>query len=256
VSGPPFFATGRLAIAHRGASRDCPENTIAAFDEALRQQCDAIELDLQLTRDGIPVVYHDRTLHKINGRRHRIATQTLSELRRLDAGAWFDPRFAGQRIPTLTEVLTRYAGRTHLLLELKLRSDQATRLRLARTVAEIVHQAGATERVHLLCFDPGLLEAAVRTVDDVRTVLNVGRMIPRGSIPDDRLTRLDAISVDVRALTRPVVAAARRAGLPLLVFTCNSGTDVDRALRAGAAGVMSDRPEWLRSTLDRQGTDS
>ena len=256
MSGPPFFASGRRVIAHRGASRDCPENTIAAFDEALRQQCDAIELDLQLTADGIPVVYHDRTLHKINGRRHRIATRSLSELRRLDAGAWFDRRFTGERIPTLTEVLTRYAGRPHLLLELKLRSDQTTRLRLARTVAEIVHQAGATDRVHLLCFDPGLLEAAAQTVREVRTALNVGRVIPRGSIPDDRLARLNAISVDVRALTRPVVEAARRADLPLLVFTCNSQTDVDRALKAGAAGVMSDRPGWLRSALDPQGTES
>lgn len=256
MSGPAFFASGRRAIAHRGASRECPENTIAAFDEALRQQCDAIELDLQLTADGIPVVYHDRTLHKISGRRHRIDTRSLSELRRLDAGAWFDPRFSGERIPTLTEVLVRYAGRTHLLLELKLRSDQTTRLRLARTVAEIVHQAGATDRVHLLCFDPGLLEAAAQTVREVRTALNVSRVIPRGSIPDDRLARLNAISVDVRALTRPVVEAARRADLPLLVFTCNTQTDVDRALKAGAAGVMSDRPGWLRSTLDRQRTDS
>jgi len=249
VSVPSIFANGRRAIAHRGASRDCPENTIEAFDEALRQGCDAIELDLQLTRDGIPVVYHDRTLHKLTGRRHRIATRNLSELRRLDAGAWFDERFAGERIPTLTEVLERYAGQTHLLLELKLRSDQATRLRLARTVAEIVDQAGLTDRVHLLCFDPELLEAA-RAAHDVRTVLNVGRVVPRGTASKDRLDRLDAISVDVRALGRPVVAAARRAGLPLLVFTCNREDEVDRALRAGANGVMSDRPGWLRSTLD------
>ena len=255
MSGPAFFASGPRAIAHRGASRECPENTIAAFDEALRQRCEAIELDLQLTRDGVPVVYHDRTLHKISGRRHRIATRTSSEVQRLDAGSWFDPRFAGQRVPTLTQVLTRYAGRTHLLLELKLRSDPTTRLRLARTVAETVLESGATERVHLLCFDPELLEAAARTAREVRTVLNVGRMIPRGTIPADGLARLDAISVDVRALTRPIVAAARRAGLPLLVFTCNSEADVARALRAGAAGIMSDRPGWLRSTLERGRSD-
>jgi len=251
VSDPSFFASGRRAIAHRGASRDCPENTIAAFDEALRQSCDAIELDLQLTRDGIPVVYHDRTLHKITGRRHRIATRKLDELRRLDAGAWFAPRFAGQRIPTLTEVLARYAGKTHLLLELKLRADQAIRLRLARTVAQIIRDSGLTEQVHLLCFDPTLLEAAAQAAGEVRTVLNVGRLIPRSAVSVERLTRLDAISVNVRALTRPVVVAARRAGLPLLVFTCNTRTDVERALGAGAAGVISARPGWLGSTLDR-----
>jgi glycerophosphoryl diester phosphodiesterase len=252
VIAPSLSASGPWAIAHRGASRDRPENTIAAFDEALRQRCDAIELDLQLTRDGIPVVYHDRTLHKITGRRHRVATRELSELLRLDAGAWFHRRFAGQRIPTLTEVLARYSARTHLFIELKLRSGHATRLRLARTVAEIVRQAGATDRVHLLCFDLELLEEATRTAREVRTVLNVGRAIPRGAISGERLARLDALSVNVRALTRPVVGVARRLGLPLLVFTCNSETDVDRALGAGAQGVMSDRPGWLRSMLDRK----
>jgi glycerophosphoryl diester phosphodiesterase len=249
VSDPSFFASGPRAIAHRGASRDRPENTIAAFDEALEQRCDAIELDLQLTRDGIVVVYHDRTLHKITGRRHRIATREFSELRPLDAGSWFAPRFAGQRIPTLEQVLTRYATRTHLLLELKLRADRATRLRLARTVAKTVHGAGLTERIHILCFDPDLLEAASRAAHEVRTVLNVGRVIPR-TVSAERLTHLDAISVHVRALTRPLVAAARRSGLPLLVFTCNNRADVDRALEAGAIGVMSDRPGWLRSRLD------
>ena len=249
MSDPSFFASGPRAIAHRGTSRDRPENTIAAFDEALRQNCDAIELDLQLTRDGIPVVYHDRTLHKITGRRHRIATREFSELEGLDAGAWFAPRFAGQRIPTLTQVLTRYAARTHLFLELKLRADQATRLRLARTVAEVVQDAGLTERVHILCFDPKLLEAAVQAAHEVRTVLNVRRVVPR-AVSTERLNHLDAISVHVRALTRPLVAAARRAGLPLLVFPCNTWTDVDRALGAGAIGMMSGRPGWLRSTLD------
>lgn len=249
MTDPSFFARGPRVIAHRGASRDCPENTIAAFDEALERGCDAIELDLQLTRDGTPVVYHDRTLHKISGRRFRLATLELSELRRLDAGAWFSPRFAGQRIPTLTEVLERYAHRTRLLLELKLRSDHATRVRLARCVAREIRDAGAVDRVFLLCFDPNLLDEASREVPELRTVANVGRLVPREPLGPVRMRRLAAISADLRALKRPCVAEARRTGLPLLVFTCNREADVDRAMEAGAAGLMSDRPSWLRSIL-------
>ena len=78
------------AIAHRGASRDCPENTLAAFDEALRQGCDGIEMDLQLSRDGVPVIYHDRTLTRAGGGRHRVVSRDLAELRTLDVGARFD----------------------------------------------------------------------------------------------------------------------------------------------------------------------
>jgi glycerophosphoryl diester phosphodiesterase len=250
VTDRSFFARGTRVIAHRGASRDCPENTIAAFDQALDQGCDAIELDLQLTRDGTPVVYHDRTLHKISGRRFRVATLELADLRRLDAGAWFAPRFAGQRIPTLAEVLERYAHRTRLLLELKLRSDHVTRVRLARSVARIVRDVNVVDRVFLLCFDPTLLDEASHGFPELRTVANVGRLVPRKALSQARMRRLEAISVDLRALKRPFVATARRSGLPLLVFTCNRAADVDRAVEAGATGLMSDRPSWLRSILE------
>src|SRR5262245_37950091 len=101
---------------------------MAAFGEAVRQGADGVELDLQLTADGVPVVYHDRTLGKIGGR-GTMRAHTLAELRALDFGAWFDRRFAGERIPTLTDVLRRFAGRTELLLELKPDGEPPTRVR-------------------------------------------------------------------------------------------------------------------------------
>ena len=86
-----------LVIAHRGASRRRPENTLPAFDEALRLGCDAIELDVQLSRDGVPVVFHDKTLSRAGAGRKRVAGLKLAELRSLDAGVGFDAAYRGTK---------------------------------------------------------------------------------------------------------------------------------------------------------------
>ena len=144
------------AIAHRGASSSHPENTIAAFGAALEQRCDGIELDVQLSADGVPFVYHDRTLAKIGGGRRRLATLNSAELARQDAGAWFEPRFRGERIPTLRSVLERYARRTTLLVELKVRERHRERgghEQLALSVAALVRSLRLEERLFVLSFD-------------------------------------------------------------------------------------------------------
>jgi glycerophosphoryl diester phosphodiesterase len=247
-------------IAHRGASRDHPENTRAAFDAALSQGCDAIELDLQLSRDGVPVVYHDRTLTRAGGGRRRVAQLDLSELRRLDPGARRGAAHRGQTIPTLEQVLRRYADRTRLLLEIKAREcrgGSARHLELLRSVIELVRRAEVERHVMLLCYDHALLRASARAAPELPRVLNVK---PRPQLDADlkrRIVSLQALSADVRTLTPRFAAAVRRAGCPLLVFTCNTPRAARAAVRARAIGIMTDRPGWLRRFLrgDTEGSD-
>jgi glycerophosphoryl diester phosphodiesterase len=119
-SETPFpFPQDFLIIAHRGASSYAPENTIAAFDLALQIGACHLELDVHLTRDDHLVVIHDDTVDRTTSGTGPVASQTLAALQALDAGAWFREAFAGARIPTLTDVLTRYQGRAHLHIELK-----------------------------------------------------------------------------------------------------------------------------------------
>ena len=108
-----------LIIAHRGASSYAPENTMAAFDLALQMEASHLELDVHLTRDDHLVVIHDDTVDRTTNGTGPVADQTLTVLQTLDAGAWFGEAFAGARIPTLADVLTRYQGRAHLHIELK-----------------------------------------------------------------------------------------------------------------------------------------
>ena len=108
-----------LVIAHRGASAAAPENTIAAFERALTDGADAIQLDVHLSRDDHPVVIHDPTLERTTNGSGPVRGHTMRELKRLDAGAWRGAAFAGQRLQTLQEVLERFRGRTKFWIELK-----------------------------------------------------------------------------------------------------------------------------------------
>ena len=107
-----------LLIAHRGYSGNAPENTFAAFDLAIARGWHHIEFDVQLSRDGIPVIMHDTVLERTTNTYGPLADRTLNELRTLDAGSWFDSRFKGEQIPTLEEMLQRYRS-AHLHIELK-----------------------------------------------------------------------------------------------------------------------------------------
>jgi len=239
-------------IAHRGASRTSPENTLAAFDEALRRGADGIELDVQLSRDEVPVVYHDRTLTRAGGGRRRVAGLTYRELRRLDAAARFEGARSRQRIPSLEEVLSRYGRRTQLLVEIKTREGAAGRerhARLAQRTAGLVRGMRLEQRVLLLSFSPEVLDACAEVAPRIGRVLNLRP--PRRLTPalSRRLRSLFALCADVRSLTPGFAAAVHRANRPLLTYTCNTRTTVERALAAGVTGIISDRPGWLAETV-------
>ncbi len=247
----PGFRPPRI-IAHRGASTDYPENTLAAFDAALAQGSDGVELDLQLSRDGIPLVYHDRSLRKIGGGGRAVRQTDWAEIAGLDAGGWLDPRHAGQVVPTLDQVLDRYARRTRLLLELKVRprdKQAGAGVALAKEVAQRLRSRRLTRHVMVLCFDLETLELMTDLATGIPTVLNL--KAPRRPTRSfrDTVDRVSAVSIDVRTLSAEVVAAVHDAGKPVLTYTCDGSRTVTRALDAGVDGVMTNRPGWLRQTL-------
>ncbi|MBU6283841.1 glycerophosphodiester phosphodiesterase, partial [bacterium] len=130
-------------MAHRGASAECPENTLVAFRRAMELGANMIECDLQLTADGHVVVFHDWSLERTTDGSGTVRDQPLAVLRSLDAGSWKEPRFAGERVPTLEEALDATAGRVGLNLELK--SLRAEGL-LALSALRIVEQHAALDR--------------------------------------------------------------------------------------------------------------
>ena len=241
-------------IAHRGASADCPENTFAAFDRALAEGCEAIELDVQITADGVPVVFHDATLAKVNGGRRRIDQLHAADLSHFDAGRWFSADFRGEPIPEFKEVVRRYAGRVELLVELKLVGWWGRRRRarrLTQAVIEELQRQRRLRRAWLLCFDGAVLEDAHRMTPELRRVRNLVPPATLGSGLRGRLGALSALSVDIRRLRPDFAKAVLEARCPLMAWTCNTDEQVRLARSCGVEGIMSDRPGWLAAGLTK-----
>lgn len=223
---------------------------MAAFTAGIELGADGLELDLQLSRDGIPVVYHDRTLHKLGGR-GRIADHTLAELKGIDVGRWFAPRFAGESMPTLEEVLERFAGRCELLLELKPEGEPAPRVAsLIESVVRAVTRRRAIARTRILCFDGAVLERVRRATAALACVRNTDAR------PDDaKLARTlgsaAALCLPARCVDPELAASLRRRRRQLLVYRCDTPRNLVRSLRAEVDGIITDRPDWLRRELGR-----
>lgn len=142
------------AIAHRGASDKAPENTLVAFERALEQGADALECDVHLSADGEVIVIHDETVDRTTDGHGPVAEMTVAELQRLDAGSWKDRRFAGQRIPTLSEVSELARGRAQLFIELKGASPE-----LPARVVQVLRESGVAEQAWLFTDERAVLEA-------------------------------------------------------------------------------------------------
>ena len=236
-----------LLIAHRGFSARYPENTMIAFDEALRLPIDGMEIDLQWTRDQIAVCYHDRTLHKVGGGKVAIRNRRLAELAEVDTGAWFEPPFPGQRLPFLEEVLDRYGQHTFLMLEIK-RRELGNRARLQGLMGEVIRMVRdrkLEKRVAILCFDFELLRWGYRRDPSLRFVLN--QTEPRLIDGDEFLYAYD---VRTSALNRPFIEAVHQRQKKIFTYRVNRLNDLQRLLAWGIDGVMTDDPAWLTETME------
>ena len=242
-------------IAHRGARDEAPENTCSAFERALTYPIDGIELDVQMSRDGLVVVYHDWTIRRLARRGRYVFALDREELAALDWGAWFHPDFAGEPMPTLGGILSRLGPRTRWLIEIK--SHPAEREsgrigRLAENVLALVEEhchALPAEQIHILSFDPEVLLQAARLAPRWRYVLNLTREMSNSGLKENHkaLAHLWAVDEQIGRLSGNLVRQAREAGLKVFTYTCNTVRQVRKALDLGVDAILTDRPGWLSS---------
>lgn len=165
-----YFYEGRvLNFAHRGASAQASANTLSAFRLAAELGADGVELDVQLSRDGEVVVIHDFTVDGTTNGSGAVVEKTLTELQTLDAGSWFDAAFAGERIPTLQEVMDAVGHRLLMNIEIKLPFTLAN-TGLEAEVVRLIEDNGLVDRVLISSFHPLTL----------RRVKSLNRRIPTG----------------------------------------------------------------------------
>ena len=244
TSGPP----GRpLVIAHRGASAVAPENTIAAFEQAITDGADAIELDLHLSRDDQLVVIHDASVGRTTNGSGSVRDRTLRELKRLDAGGWRGPKFEGQRLQTLQEVLERFRDRTRFWIELKGGSDRYPGIE--ERVVSAIEIYDVLDRALVQSFDRRALEQIRSLNREVRVGVLTDRR-PLGPIIAS-LVQPYALCPSAETVADSDIEEMRGAGLDCYVWTVNEPAQMDRLIHYGVSGIITDRPNLLRARLDR-----
>lgn len=234
-----------LRIAHRGASGTRPEHTRAAFERALSIGVDMIELDVQLTRDHKLVVLHDRELGRTLCGKGAVREYSLAELRAFDAGIWFDPAYAGERVLSLQEVLEMTAGRAALNVEIK--SPEPDWPETARALLDLLARHGQIESAIISCFEAG----ALRCVRERSETARVGVLWQTTDLEPAwrEAAGLAAVSVHPHwALVEPdLVAEAHQRGLQLITWTVNDAATARHLADLGVDGIISDYPELFFS---------
>jgi len=243
-------------MAHRGARDEAPENTCSAFERALTYPIDGIELDVQMSADGVPVIYHDATLWRVARSRQRVSDLTADQLAQMDWGGWFDAAYAGEPLLTLEKTLGRFAARTRLFIEIKASATNDNDRLTRRVVAQLARLPEQTPKanIYLLCFDLGILRLANELAPQWRCVYNVPERQPEHviALTQEATAHLWAIDVPIGRLTLPLAAWAKGRGLKLCTYTCNGPRQVAKALGMGVDAILTDRPGWLTGHLGKR----
>jgi glycerophosphoryl diester phosphodiesterase len=241
-----------LLISHRGAHKEAPENSCRAFEIALDYGVDGIETDVQLSSDGVPVLFHNPTAHHVTGSRKRVSSYSREQLQAIDLGE----KGETIRIPTLTEALATFAKRTRLLIEIKSRKPDRTSGRsdalTDKVVAAITRLPSSIQAdIYILSFDPDVLAQVNRKAPHLKCVLNTDGngqwCVPvadlmRGAVVLDFLS---VVCLEKKKLSAQVVTWAHAQGLDVFTYCCNTRAQLERALTLGVDGIMSDKPGWL-----------
>lgn len=250
-----------MIIAHRGFSSAAPENTLPAFELALAAEADLVELDVRQARDGEWLVFHDRELDRATdaiqrwGKRHiQLAAKTSTELRTLDAGRWFDPRFAGTKVPLLSEALELIQPRSSTLIERKAGSaaDLAHVLRQRNLIQEVLVQSFDWEFLcQLRQCEPklglGALGPAHRLPGGKRP-LGISRKLNRRWLDQAAKTGAQFIAWN-RNVSRGGIRLAHERGLRVFVYTINTPRLALRFGRMEVDGIITNDLALMRSAF-------
>ena len=238
-----------LVIAHRGASGHAPENTLAAFKRAVAMGATFIETDLQMSRDARLVAIHDATLNRTTNGEGLVHDMTLADLRRLDAGSWFGSEYAGERIPTLEEILA-FSKKNDVVFYLELKPQGSWGGEHALIGA--LRESGEIPRAVVISFDA----AVVLNLRKIEPTLMTG-LLYDGQIEDplDKAVDVGARQLLVRGdLVTPVLlTGARKKDLQVVCWTVNHPAHMRALIGAGIDGIMSDYPDRLAAALQKKG---
>ncbi|OEF97374.1 glycerophosphoryl diester phosphodiesterase membrane domain-containing protein [Desulfuribacillus alkaliarsenatis] len=228
--------------AHRGDPINAPENSISSIRAALDQDVDFVEIDVQITRDGVVVLHHDYTLTRVAGVPYRVADLTYEQLTRLEVGSWFSQEFSGEKIPTLEEAILEVKGKAKLIVDVK---PYGPNRALAEGIVEQIERHNMVGEAYVQSFQYEVLQH----------VRSLNQDIIVGQIMFFAIGNLSALDVDYYAieqsmLSNQFVKNARRDGRDIWVWTVNHEQDIKEVLRYDIDGIITDYPERVRALIE------
>jgi glycerophosphoryl diester phosphodiesterase len=241
-----------IIIAHRGASAYYPENTMIAFEKAVEMGAEMIELDIMMSKDGVPIVFHDAKLNRHTNGSSYVNLYTLKELKKLDAGSWFNSKFSDQKIPTLQEVLEFASGKIALNIEIKTEavSDKIEN-GIEEKALQLVKKYGMEEHVlfssfdyravrHLKKLDPGIPVALLYEKNQST------RLLPHQLV---KKYNVDAFNCSYQQLKRKWMADLKKHNIPAFIYTVDSKRRMHKLITGGVTGIFTNKPDLLRSVV-------
>ena len=236
-------------IGHRGAPGYAPENTMASFRRAVELGATFIETDLRLSHDARFVAMHDATLDRTSNGRGMVRDFTLAQLRELDAGSWYGPEFAGEKIPTLDEILN-FAREADVVFYLEIKHEAGWGVH--HGVAAALRAANEPARTVVISFDSSMLRN-LRSLD-AGVLMGLLFENPIASVVE-KAQQIGARQICPRAdlVTPQLLSEAQDAGLQVAAWTVNEPAQMDALISMGVNGIMTDYPDCLRDAVNRAG---
>ena len=231
-------------ISHRGAAGKAPENTMAAIKQAIKDGTDWVEIDVQETKDGEVVVIHDSDFMKISNVPTKVWEGTLNELRLIDIGSWFDPKFSAQRLPTLEEVLLEAKGKVKVLIELKYYGHDE---QLEQRVIDVVEKAGMSQSIALM----SLKAEGVKKVRALRPEWTTGLLLSK-AIGDISKMEVDFLAINMGMMKPNFVKRAHKAGKKVYIWTANDPVSMTSMISLGVDGIITDEPAMVHNVLTQR----
>lgn len=229
-------------MAHRGASTEAPENTMAAFQKAIDDMADYIELDVQLTNNGEVIVMHDSNAYRTTGVDANIVNMTYKEVKTLDAGSWFSDEYVGENVPSLKEVLELTQGKIKLNIELK-PADNGTAL--AKNTVRIIEKYNMVNDCVITSFS----ESALKAVKTYNQEIKVGYILSAAYGDFYDMKNVDFFSVNAAFLSKRTIDAIHNSGKRVYAWTVNNKESIKNLTNKGVDGIITDNPVLARETI-------
>jgi glycerophosphoryl diester phosphodiesterase len=234
-------------FAHRGNSSEAPENTLPAFRGAQQAGVAGVELDVQLSKDGVPVVIHDERLERTTSGTGWVGEHSLAELKQMDVGRWFGPAYEAERLPTLAELLELFRGGP-MIVNIELKTNRVAYPGLVPAALREIERTGMTEQVLLSSFNHHSLKEARALAPRVAcAAILYDRLIEPWEY--GRQHGFQALHAHFSQVDQALIEGCRVAGLPVRAWTVDDVAVAQRLVGLGVRGLITNRPREMLAAL-------